>query len=259
MNWLRPLGDTGLEVSALGLGTVKLGRDQGVRYSRPFTIPDDRQARNLLATARDIGINLLDTAPAYGASETRLGELLGTERQHWLLCSKVGEEFSGGISQFDFSPEHTRQSITRSLARLQTDVLDIALIHSDGNDLEILRERGTLETLQALKQEGLIRACGISSKTIEGGLAAADCCDVLMLAYSPDQQEQLPVLDSCAQQGTGVLLKKVLASGRGASASGVAEALQLALEHPATSAVVIGTINPGHLASNVDIARSLLG
>ena len=45
MSWMRPLGSTGLEVSALGLGTVKLGRDQDVKYPQGFTIPDERSAR----------------------------------------------------------------------------------------------------------------------------------------------------------------------------------------------------------------------
>ena len=59
----RALGDTGLRVSPLGLGTVKLGRDQGVKYPSGFTIPDDYEAKLLLAQARDLGINLIDTAP----------------------------------------------------------------------------------------------------------------------------------------------------------------------------------------------------
>jgi aryl-alcohol dehydrogenase-like predicted oxidoreductase len=67
----RPLGSTGLMVSPLGLGTVKLGRDQGVKYPNGFTIPDDQQARALLNQARGLGINLIDTAPAYGISEER--------------------------------------------------------------------------------------------------------------------------------------------------------------------------------------------
>ncbi|MFW8341556.1 aldo/keto reductase, partial [Klebsiella pneumoniae] len=72
-DFLRPLGSTGLRVSPLGLGTVKLGRDQGVKYPNGFRIPDDQQARELLYLARELGINLIDTAPAYGVSEERLG------------------------------------------------------------------------------------------------------------------------------------------------------------------------------------------
>jgi aryl-alcohol dehydrogenase-like predicted oxidoreductase len=102
MSWMRPLGSTAMKVSALGLGTVKLGRDQGVKYPEGFTIPDDGQARALLAQARDLGINLIDTAPAYGNSEQRLGNLLRGQRDQWLICSKVGEEFDDGVSRFDF-------------------------------------------------------------------------------------------------------------------------------------------------------------
>ncbi|WP_256659976.1 aldo/keto reductase, partial [Pseudomonas sp. LS-2] len=67
----RPLGNLGIEVSPIGLGTVKLGRDQGVKYPNGFTIPDDNEAQMLLKQARDLGINLIDTAPAYGRSEER--------------------------------------------------------------------------------------------------------------------------------------------------------------------------------------------
>ena len=91
MSWLRPLGRTGLQVSALGLGTVKLGRNQDVKYPRAFELPDDRSAAALLDRARGLGINLLDTAPAYGSSEERLGGLLAGQREHWIICSKVGE------------------------------------------------------------------------------------------------------------------------------------------------------------------------
>ena len=63
MSWLRELGSTGISVSALGLGTVKLGRDQGVKYPQGFTIPDDRAASELLARARDLGINLTSVSP----------------------------------------------------------------------------------------------------------------------------------------------------------------------------------------------------
>ncbi len=166
MTWMRELGSTGLSISALGLGTVKLGRNEGVKYPSEFTIPDDRAAADLLALARDLDINLIDTAPAYGNSEERLGALLQGQRGDWIICSKVGEEFCEGQSSFDFSPEHTRFSVERSLRRLGTEVIDIVLVHSDGNDARIIDEFGTLEALADLKQRGLIRAFGMSTKTV---------------------------------------------------------------------------------------------
>src|SRR5690606_3456949 len=132
-----PVANTGVEISAIGLGTVKLGRDQDVKYPPGFQIPDDAQATQLLILALDLGINLIDTAPAYGRSEERLGPLLRGQRSDWVICTKVGEEFENGQSHFDFSPEHVRFSLERSLKRLETDYLDIVLVHSDGNDMEI--------------------------------------------------------------------------------------------------------------------------
>ena len=76
----RQLGQTGIEMSVLGLGTVKFGRNEGVKYPESFDIPDDAALADLLSIAKDLGINTLDTAPAYGTSEERLGGLLKGQR-----------------------------------------------------------------------------------------------------------------------------------------------------------------------------------
>ncbi len=133
------LGKTDIRISRLGLGTVKLGRNQSVKYPESFELPSDVDTRQLLHCARDLGINLLDTAPAYGVSEERLGYLLRGERKEWVICTKAGEEFSrdyesDGSSNFDFEATALRKSVERSLRRLRTDYLDLVLIHSDGND-----------------------------------------------------------------------------------------------------------------------------
>lgn len=253
----RPLGTTGMSVSILGLGTVKLGRNQGVKYPRTFRIPDDAEAANLISLARDLGINLIDTAPAYGNSEARLGKLLQGQRDQWLICSKVGEEFVDGRSNFDFSPEHVRFSIERSLQRLRTDYLDMVLIHSDGNDEAIIREFGTLEALAAAKQSGKLRAFGMSSKTLAGGLLAARTADVMMVTWNLAHQEELPVIDLCQQLGRGVLVKKALASGHAALSADedpVEKSFRMLFAHPGVSSAVVGTINPDHLRQNADKA-----
>ncbi|HHO58771.1 MAG TPA: aldo/keto reductase, partial [Thiotrichales bacterium] len=67
----RPLGATGIDVSVLGLGTVKIGRNEQVKYPEGFEIPDDRAVAGLFEQARSLGINFIDTAPAYGSSEQR--------------------------------------------------------------------------------------------------------------------------------------------------------------------------------------------
>lgn len=252
MSWMRPLGSTGMQVSALGLGTVKLGRNEGVKYPQDFAIPDDRAAKALLQQAQELGINLIDTAPAYGNSEERLGQLLRGQRQQWLICSKVGEEFENGLSRHDFSPEHVRVSVQRSLRRLNTDVIDIVLVHSNGDDMDIIKNWGTLEALAELKSAGLIRAFGMSTKTVEGGKAAAHAADIVMLTYNLAQREESAVLDTCADMGKGALIKKALASGHLARVEDpVQAAMDLIFAHPATSSAIVGTITPAHLAANV--------
>ncbi|GAB3284163.1 aldo/keto reductase [Parahaliea aestuarii] len=260
MSWLRPLGSTGLAVSALGLGTVKLGRDQGVKYPGGFVIPDDRAARALLNQARDLGINLIDTAPAYGRSEERLGPLLEGQRKDWLICSKVGEEFEGGQSRFDFSPEHVHFSVQRSLSRLRCEVIDLVLVHSDGNDLQIIENFGTLQALADLKKQGLIRAFGMSTKTVTGGIAAAQQSDCVMLTYNLDYRDEEAVLAECARLGRGALIKKALASGHLSSTvdDPVRASMDLIFGHPGSSAAIIGTITPSHLAANVAAARAAM-
>ncbi len=257
---LRRIASTGLLVSPLGLGTVKLGRTEGVKYPSSFTVPDDRAAAELLSAARSMGINLIDTAPAYGTSEERLGRLLQGQRQDWVICTKAGEEFDGSRSSFDFTPEHIRRSVVRSLGRLQTDWLDMVLIHSDGNDLEIIRKHGALDTLRRLKDEGLIRAFGMSTKTVEGGLLAASLSDAVMVAYNPDYRDEERVIDSCRAQGKAVLVKKAFSSGhlclQGESA--VQNAMDFIFAHSGVTSVIVGTIDPKHLSQNVAAAEKAI-
>jgi aryl-alcohol dehydrogenase-like predicted oxidoreductase len=258
MSFLRPLGSTGIEVSALGLGSVKFGRNEGVKYPDTFTIPDDTAMLDLLAQAKALGINFIDTAPAYGNSEERIGALL-SERTDWIISTKVGEEFVNGKSHFDFSAEHTKFSVERSLKRLNTDYLDIVLIHSDGEDEKILLESDCLETLKKLQESGLIRALGMSTKTITGGLLAAKLADIVMLTYNLEQQDQA-VVDYAQQHNKGILVKKGLMSGHVDKAGKdlVQESLALIFSQPAISSMIVGTINTEHLASNVKIAKDLL-
>lgn len=256
---LRRLGRSDCLVSPVALGTVKIGRNTAVRYPQAFALPDDAAVERLLCTARELGINLLDTAPAYGSSEERLGRWLRGRRQHWVLCTKCGEEFDGKHSHFDFSPAHTRASVERSLRRLGTDYLDIVLLHSDGDDLAILDESGALETLIELRREGLVRACGISAKTLPGALAAARCCDVAMLAYNSEDTSMAPALAACAATGCAVLVKKAFGSGHlCATPDGLRQNLATIYAAQGVASVVIGTLSPEHLRENVDVAEDVI-
>jgi aryl-alcohol dehydrogenase-like predicted oxidoreductase len=241
-----PLGQTSLSVSQLGLGTVKLGRDRGVKYPVPFQLPSDEQALALLAKARALGINFIDTAPAYGIAEERLGRLTEGNWAGWVVSTKVGEEFEDGVSCFDFSLEHTRFSLDRSRSRLRLDVLDLVLIHSDGNDLEVLRQ-DVVDELRRQKESGRIRAWGISTKTVAGGLGAVRLgVDAVMVTHNLDYTDERPVIDAAHDAGCAVLVKKALASGHAdAEAS-----LRFVAGTPGVTSVIVGTLNPAHLDKN---------
>ncbi|HKI73683.1 MAG TPA: aldo/keto reductase [Pseudomonadales bacterium] len=244
----RALGSTGIHVSPLGLGTVKFGRNVGVKYPSGFSLPDDAALARLISVAKENGINLIDTAPAYGNSEERLGKLLRGKRSDWIICTKVGERFDNGASTWDFSDKATRTSIESSLQRLDTDVLDIVLVHCSDDDEHVLKHTDVMETLAKLKQEGKVRYIGASTKSTEGGFAALPLSDVVMVTYNVTDASQLPVLERAAAESKGVLVKKALLSGHTASAD---TALRFALGHPAVSSVIVGTIDERHLIANV--------
>lgn len=258
---LRPLGKTGLKVSVLGLGTVKLGRLRGLKYpahAQPASLPTDEQASELLRTAAELGINLVDTAPAYGVSEERIGELMARGgwfggRDRWVVCTKAGEEFDEsadggrGAASFDFSAAAVRASAERSLKRLRTDRLDVLLIHSDGRDEWVIRESGAMEALRELKARGAVRAIGISTKTVEGGLLALESCDVVMVTHNPSYTAEQRVIDAAMDAGVGVLVKKGLESGHAADP---ARAIRFVLATPGVSAMIVGTGSAAHLRAN---------
>ncbi len=254
---LRKLGNTGIEVSPLGLGTVKFGRDQQVKYPHAFEIPDDATVSSLLDLAQELGINMLDTAPAYGTSQQRLGRLL-RGRERWVIVSKVGEAFRNGQSSFDFSYQATVDSVEDSLRTLNTDYLDCVLIHSEGDDLRILEQEGALDALLDLKQRGLIRSHGMSSKTVAGGLQVVERMDVVMATCNLHYNAERPVFEKAAAAGKGVLVKKGLMSGHVDGVDAVQASMRHIFSQPGVSGMIVGTINPRHLRSNVDTLNGVL-
>jgi aryl-alcohol dehydrogenase-like predicted oxidoreductase len=244
---MRALGTTGIQVSLLGLGTVKLGRNEGVKYPQAFDLPDDAAVLALLETAQALGINLLDTAPAYGLSEQRLGQLRPGRREDWVIATKAGEFFENGASRFDFSPAAIHASVETSLRLLRTDYLDAVLLHSDGVDEAGDRFLPAVGELARLKQKGLIRATGFSGKTVAGGDHLLPHVDLLMATYSPGYTDEAPLIARAAAQGRGVLIKKALASGHAADP---AAALKAAATLPGACSIVVGTLSPANLRAN---------
>lgn len=237
----------------LGLGTVKFGRNQGVKYPAPFALPNDAELTHLLQTAQSLGINLIDTAPAYGSSEERLGKLIKDQRDQWVISSKAGEEFINGESSFNFSAQHITRSVERSLRKLNTDYLDILLIHSSGEDERIILEDNVFDTLGRLKEQGKIRAFGMSTKTVAGGLLAVAQSDMAMVTYYPGYTDELPVIREANRRHKGIFIKKALASGhldKLGSENPIAHSMQFVLAEPGVTSIIVGTINPEHLRQN---------
>ena len=257
----RSLGKTGISVSPLGYGSVKIGRNTGVKYPSAYALPDDAQISSLLNTLQELGINLLDTAPAYGNAEEKLGAAI-TQRHNWVLCSKVGEIFDGNHSTYCFEPNFIKNSVNQSLQRLRTDYLDILLLHLPyATRISTVQRDDVIDTLNTLKQQGKVRAIGASTHDEDGGMAALSFADVLMMEYSPAHPHTLPVLHAAQQQGVGILVKKGLNCGNLVPPQGVtapAYALNYILQQPAAQCTVISSLQELHLRQNAEIAAKVL-
>ena len=255
----RLLGRTGLTVPALGLGTVKLGRNRDVKYPQAFDLPDDATVAALLDAALAEGVVLWDTAPAYGIAEERLGPHVAKHRDRLVLCTKVGEDHGPEGSHHDFSARAVVSSLERSLRRLRTDHVDVALIHSDGRDREILERTDVLEGLERARREGKTRAIGISAKTSEGVDHARGCLDVVMAPVNPEAGAVLEALRRAREDGLGILGIKVFGQGHSLGADDAVErALRAALVDGPADCAVVGTRDPGHLREAAEAARKVM-
>lgn len=217
-------------------------------------MPSPDETADLLNGVLDLGINLIDTAPAYGVSEARIGESIAERRSEFVLCTKAGETFENGCSTFDFTSSGIRRSVRHSLRRLRTEVLDIVLLHSSGDDLAILNESDAAEALYDLREAGLVQAIGFSGKTLEGARAALGWADVVMVEYHLDDPSHGAVITEADAAGVGVLVKKGLASGR----LGPAEAVGFVLSNPGVASMVVGGLDLDHFRANLVAAETAL-
>ena len=247
----RKLGKTGLEVSPIGFGAFKIGRNEKIKYAQNYPLPTEEEAGKLLNGVLDLGINLIDTAPAYGLSEERIGKLLAARRGEFVLSTKVGETFEGGQSIYDFSAVGIAKNVERSLKRLKTDRFDFLFLHSDGRDLEIQQEAAAV--MQRIKKEGKTRFIGMSGKTVDGARAALKWADAVMVEYHPNDPSHEKVIEDAAKAGVAILVKKPLASGKLPASL----AIPFILKHPQVGSLVIGGLNLAHIQENLKIASGV--
>jgi aryl-alcohol dehydrogenase-like predicted oxidoreductase len=242
-------------LSPIGFGAFKIGRNQGIKYPSTYELPDVQVVERLLNGVLDCGINFIDTAPAYGMSEERIGFTIAHRRHEFLLSTKVGETYERGESSFEFSDQGVRASIVRSLRRLRTDRLDLVFIHANRDDLRVARESDAAGTLCALRDQGTVGAVGLSAYTPQAFRVAMDWADALMLEYHPDDTSLEPIIGEAAGRGVAVFVKKPLASGR----LNPETALPYVLGNPGVRSAVVGSLDLDHIRENLRIAAEVRG
>jgi aryl-alcohol dehydrogenase-like predicted oxidoreductase len=212
----RTLGRTGLQVSALALGTVELGLDYGIAAPGDFGRPDEAEAIRLVHAAIDAGITLIDTARAYGTSEEVLGKALAGRRPAVVLASKARTTDDNGVTLHGESLRRAlHQSLDESLRQLQTDYLDLWQLHSIDADL-LAQADLVAEVFADERRAGRIRSAGASTYGADLPLAAitAGCFDAIQITYSVlDQRLADRVLPAAAERGVGIVARSILLKG----------------------------------------------
>ena len=211
----RTLGSTGLRVSVIGMGTWQFGGEWGKDFSQD-------EADRMLARAKDLGINLIDTAECYGdhTSERLIGNCLASrgDRADWVIATKFGHHFKG-LNDRDtvYDPADVVRQLEGSLRALRTDYVDVYQFHS-GSD-EQFATAGLWETLSEQKRLGKVRHLGISISSTRENLNQVEAAprigaEVIQVLYNrlergPEQR----VLPACRRLDLGVLARVPLASG----------------------------------------------
>jgi len=286
----RTLGRTGLNVSLLGLGSGGASR-LGQRYN--LSTPETER---LVKHALDAGVNLIDTAPTYGDSETLLGQALGgVPRDQYVLCTKFQPFASGDL----LPPSDLRSSLEHSLRELRTDFVDVFYLHGIGAARYAAVRDHFVPELLAAQQRGLIRHIGITEQYQSDHLhemaprAIHDgAFDVIMVGFnllSPSavttvlplaSEHQIGIVVMCAVRSVLVNPTAVQACVREWEQAGLLQpgavqpeaplnwllddqtpsvadaAYKFAAAHPAVGSVLTGTASLDHFDANL---RAILG
>jgi aryl-alcohol dehydrogenase-like predicted oxidoreductase len=273
----RELGRTGLQVTMLGYGAMEL---RGAPRGRDVT---EAQAETILNTVLDAGINYIDTSIDYGLSEERIGQYIATRRSEYYLASKCGclvgalPAPRGQRNPHLFTRDNILAGVEQSLARMQTDYLDVLQFHASPSK-QTLEEHDALETVLALKEAGTVRFIGMSSTLphLQDHIAMG-VFDVFQIPYSAVEREHEAVITAAAAAGAGIVIRG--GAAKGAPATGKQEGtqgtrwqrahlddllagmtpmefiLRFTFTHPAMDTNIVGTINPAHLQDNINALR----
>lgn len=205
----RRLGNTGLDVSILSFGASSLGS--------VFRDINETEGIKTVHTAIEHGINLIDVSPYYGLTkaETILGKALAEiPREKFILSTKAGRY---GEQEFDFSKQRILKSVDESLNRLQTDYVDILLLHDiEFGSIDQIMEEG-IPALQELKKEGKIRFFGVSGLPLpifERVLNQTELDVILSYChYSLNDTSLLSIIPLLEKKKTGLINASPLSMG----------------------------------------------
>jgi myo-inositol catabolism protein IolS len=209
----RKLGKTDLNVSVVGIGTWQYGGEWGKDFTQ-------KEVDAILDKAKDMGINLIDTAECYGdhLSEKFIGHYLKNQnREDWIVATKFGHHFHENFTRTNhWSAGEVVKQLDDSLRALQTDYVDIYQFHSGSDDDFQNEELWTVLDKQI--EAGKIRHLGISIGSNENiyqtDLATEVNASVIQVVYNRlDRKPEEQVFPSCERQNLGVLARVPLASG----------------------------------------------
>lgn len=208
----RRLGKTGLEVSAIGVGTWQLGNHWGKQF-------EQGDVNAIFGRAADLGVNFVDTAECYGhhVSESYIGEALKGSRSRWIIATKFGHNRDSDLpAEAHWQPEQVQLQLEASLAALQTDYIDVYQFHSGTR--EQLDNDDLWTMLDKQKQAGKIRFLGISigqpNQLYQVDRATALGVSVIQTIYNAiNEKAAEAVLPACQRQDLGVIARVPLASG----------------------------------------------
>jgi len=198
------------EVSALGFGSMNLSHAYGVP-------PSPEVARKLLLRALDLGVTMFDTAALYGfgANETLIGQVLGSQHSKFILASKggmAGVQSPDGVKRvIDGRPEAIRRNCEDSLKRLQTDVIDLYYLHRRDKKVPLEDSVGALADLV---RAGKVRAIGlseVSAATLERAHAVHPIAAVQNEYSLWSRNVEIGVLEACRSLGVALVAFSPLA------------------------------------------------
>ena len=245
-------GNTGLHVSVLALGTGTHGWNHESEQTRRGIDWLIRHLRN----GYDIGVNFWDLADQYGSHQCAREALRHIERESVVINTKTTAR--------DY--QTCSEAVERFLRELDTDYLDIVLLHGKDSSDWNTEYRGAMDALNDAKERDLVRAVGVSSHRLDGiKIAAAEpWLDVMLVTLnyasvrmSAPQEEVVPVLREAHARGKGIYAMKVL--GCGPLTSDPEKAIRYILELDCVHAMTIGHTEDTQLSQNVGIIERLGG